>query len=92
MNYTITGNSNSIELNMTIKGATLDEIKRIVDFVNENSGDSLSQLDKELIEIIRTGALLQAVKHCKDKTGNGLKESKDYCEELRDKHNLRFQG
>ena len=42
-------------------------------------------LDNELLPFMKLGNHLQAVKHYKDKTGLGLKESKEYCDALRDK-------
>lgn len=35
--------------------------------------------------MFKNGHLLQAVKYYKEKTGEGLKESKEYCDALRDK-------
>jgi ribosomal protein L7/L12 len=41
-----------------------------------------SSLDSELLDIIKTGGKLQAVKTHRKRTGVGLKESKKYVDEL----------
>lgn len=41
-------------------------------------------LDRELRNILRGGNLINAIKLHREKTGSYLKESKDYCEALRD--------
>ena len=44
-----------------------------------------TSIDNELLPFLKDGQLLGAVKYYKDKTGLGLKESKEYCDKLRDK-------
>jgi hypothetical protein len=43
-------------------------------------------LEKEALDYMRDGAKLQAVKHVKEKTGWGLKESKEWCDALQAKY------
>lgn len=43
----------------------------------------LTDVDTEVIEIIKSGRFINAIKYHRDKTGAGLKESKEHCETLR---------
>ncbi len=49
-----------------------------------------SNLDNELIKIMRPTSnyshFIDAIKRYREVTGEGLKESKDYCDKLRDAH------
>lgn len=57
--------------------------------------DKQSGLDGDLLKIIKTGQLsgrpfplIEAIKHCRNVTGMGLRESKDYCDELIKKNGI----
>ena len=49
---------------------------------------TINDLDKELLEICKKIGKLAAVKHFKESTGLGLKESKDYVDILTAKHGV----
>lgn len=85
MKYTLEKNENGeITLTLTKKFKTTEEAMTALLGIEKVSGeDSLSKLEAELLSIMRTGNLLMAVKHYKDATGQHLKESKDYCDELK---------
>jgi ribosomal protein L7/L12 len=50
----------------------------------ENAADVKRELDNRLIDIIRRGDFIQAIKEYRAATGLGLKESKEYCDKLRE--------
>jgi len=54
--------------------------------------ESLSQLDREIMELARAGSKLKAVKHYHETEGKGLKESKLYVDELCKKHGIESTG
>ncbi len=85
MNYTLTKNDNGeITLTLTQKFNTTEEAMSVLLNIEKVNGESsLSKMDTELLFIMRKNTLLMAVKHYKDATGNGLRESKEYCDELR---------
>ena len=83
------GLGEKVNLEISLKNIPLDEATRIVLSIQRNKSILLlSDLDKELISLMipgpgqTHGAKLQAVKLHKDRTGYGLKESKEYCDEL----------
>jgi len=85
MNYTLTKNDNGeITLTLTKKFKTTEEAMTILLEIEKATGaSSLSKMEVELLAILKGSGLLQAVKHYKDATGQGLRESKDYCDELK---------
>jgi hypothetical protein len=87
------GLGEKVNLEISLKNIPLDEATRIISAIQRNKSlDLLSELDKELIALMTPspgyshGAKLQAVKLHKDRTGYGLKESKEYCDQLEDKY------
>jgi hypothetical protein len=50
--------------------------------IDKEINPSFSKLNKDTLEQYKTLGKLSAVKYYKDKSGLGLKESKDYVEEL----------
>jgi LSD1 subclass zinc finger protein len=44
--------------------------------------------DSEILELLRQGKQLQAIKHLRSRTGLGLKEAKDYVGELARRENI----
>lgn len=68
-----------------------DYVERIENRVAGNNVKSFSGADKyehEVIHLIQNQGKLQAVKFVRDRTGLGLKESKDYVDHLVQEHNL----
>lgn len=53
---------------------------------SDNSKDK-EKLDKKIVEYIKYGSLLSAVKFYKDQTGTGLKEAKDYVDSIYAQYN-----
>ncbi len=53
----------------------------ILAFKNENI-NHINKLDAEMIELVKAGKKLEAVKEYKERTGLGLKESKDYIDKI----------
>ena len=99
MKYTLEKNENGeITLTLVKKFKTTEEamtalmgIEKVSDedslskleIEKANGKYSLNKLEIELFSIMRTGSFIMAVKHYKDVTGQGLKESKDFCDELK---------
>lgn len=85
MKYTLEKNENGeITLTLVKKFKTTEEAMTALLGIEKVSGeDSLSKLEAELLSIMRTGSLLMAVKNYKDATGKSLRESKDFCDELK---------
>lgn len=51
-----------------------------------------SSLDNDILELCRQGLKLKAVKLHKDATGMGLRESKDYVDQLAARHGIVTPG
>ena len=49
---------------------------------------NLSSLDEELVTLCKNGQKIEAIKHYKEASGLGLKESKDYIEQLEQRYGL----
>lgn len=81
MNYEIKEFGDNAMLTIKIVGITLESAVEIVNLAKKSLG--MSELDKTIINLIKNEGLLQAVKYHKNQTGMGLKESKDYCDELK---------
>ncbi len=87
---TVTGSKGSIhadvtELRSEQLGKLMELAKEIVSGTQNEEEAALSGLDKQLLGLIRAGTLLQAVKLKKESSGIGLKEAKDYCDDLKDR-------
>lgn len=87
MNYSITNNGTKANLAISFEGIDLNDAVKLIEFA-KTIGSNTSDLDYELLKIMKGGSLLMAVKLYKESTGSGLKESKDYCDNLRLKHNI----
>ena len=59
-----------------------DILVNAYDYVKYDKDDDMK---KEAIHLINSNLYIQAIKHVREKTGWGLKESKAYCDELREK-------
>ena len=63
--------------------ARLRPIDRKLDLVLAKLGiDPYEGIDKRLVDLVRTGQKLEAIKLYRKETGCGLKEAKDYVEGL----------
>jgi len=82
----VSENSQYVNLNINFSNISLDEAVTVLDAIEKKLGVNLSKLDKEIVAIIKDGSLLAAVKFHKEQTGMGLKESKDYCDNLKAKY------
>jgi hypothetical protein len=60
------------------------------EYVIELSADepSVMAYDAELLELLRQGRQLQAIKHLRSRTGLGLKEARDYVHDLARRENI----
>ena len=76
-------NSDSVDI---LESEPTDLIWSIDINLSDTSFSSLSTLDKTVINLMKDGRKLQAVKLYKDETGLGLRESKDYCDNLQAKY------
>ena len=57
------------------------------------AGDSeLSDLERDLLDLLRAGRKIPAIKLCRQETGLGLKEAKDTVEALARKHQIEAPG
>lgn len=84
MTYKIKQFGDNAELTIKIAGISLEDAVKVVNMAKQALG--MSELDKTVINLIKGEGLLQAVKYYKDQTGMGLKESKEYCDELKAKY------
>lgn len=87
MNYDLKRNEEgkfTLDIHMEFKTST--EAFEVISKIESNVVGilSLTSLEIELIPMLKESKL-QAVKHYKDKTGEGLRESKDYCDNLQEK-------
>lgn len=59
---------------------------------NDQAGDAVAGKaetdDTEVLELLRSGKKIEAIKRRRELSGEGLKEAKDYVEELAYRHNL----
>lgn len=69
----------TIDVKMTFKSA-LDAMDAVAKLEGFSVGDTL---DFKILEFLKEGQLLGAVKFYKDQTGLGLKEAKEYCDGLK---------
>ncbi len=53
---------------------------------------SSREAEEKYLKIIKEQSVLHAVKACKDDTGCGVKEAKEYIDSLREKHGLPMGG
>lgn len=61
----------------------LRAIDRKLDLILDNLGiDPHQGLDKQLVDLVRSGQKIQAIKLYRQQTGVGLKEAKDHVEGL----------
>ncbi len=61
----------------------LHAIDRKLNLILANLGiDPNEGLDRQIVELMRSGQKIQAIKLYREQTGAGLKESKDYVEGL----------
>lgn len=86
MKYSITDNGIKAKLVIEIDEIELIDAVKLVESAKVLCGNTLSVLDHKLIQLIKNEGLLQAVKYHKDQTGQDLKTSKDYCDDLKAKH------
>ncbi len=56
----------------------------------DQSDTAPDELESRLLEILRAGRKIEAVKLCRQETGLGLKEAKDAVEELARKHEVQL--
>ena len=82
----ISEHSNNVNLSINFTNVTLEEATAIINAIESKTGANLSKMDKEIVALIKAGSLLNAVKYHKEQTGWGLKESKDYCDRLKEKY------
>jgi ribosomal protein L7/L12 len=52
----------------------------------------LSDFEKELLGLLQGGRKIDAIKRCREKTGQGLKEAKDAVEALGAKYGIETKG
>jgi hypothetical protein len=61
----------------------LPAIDRKLNLILANLGiDPYEGMDQQIVELLRSGQKIQAIKLYREQTGAGLKESKDYVEGL----------
>ena len=73
-----------LEANVDRDGNVCDYVA--VATVTKQTDTDDAALDTELIDLMNAGTKLQAVKLKRDRSGFGLKESKEYCDALELKH------
>ena len=70
----------------------LAEAKYAVEEIERNTTRSVANHDddsvEDLLQLLREGNKIEAIKRHRDRTGAGLKESKDYVEALAARHGL----
>jgi ribosomal protein L7/L12 len=75
-------------LSMLFRGRTsepsrLQAVDRKLNLILANLGiDPYEGLDQQIVELVRSGQKIEAIKLYREQTGAGLKESKDYVEGL----------
>ena len=82
-------------------GSSLVEAKQYVEELErtQQPGDGMDldkptadELDRQLIELLRMRQKIEAVKVYRQATGSGLKDAKDYVDELQRRHDLPSSG
>lgn len=75
------------EVTVTLNGhfKSITEAMKLVELV-ESMPSKYTPFQQQLIAYMQSGQKLMAVKTYKDATGEGLKESKDYVEDLYEKY------
>lgn len=89
MKFTITNlseHSSNVNLNINFTNVSLEEAVSVINAIETKLGANLTKMDKEIVALMKDGSLLAAVKFHKEQTGWGLKESKDYCDQLKAKY------
>jgi ribosomal protein L7/L12 len=84
----VSEHSNNVNLSINFTNVTLEEAASIIRTIESKTCANLSKMDKEIVNLIKAGSLLNAVKYHKDQTGMGLKESKEYCDRLKEMYCL----
>ena len=84
MNYEIKEFGDNAMLTIKVVGISLQDAVKIVKLAKEALG--MSELDRQVINLLKTDGLLNAVKYHKSQTGMGLKESKEFSDELKAKY------
>lgn len=72
MKFTITNlleHSTNVNMNITFGNISLEEALSIINAIESKIGLKLSDMDKEIVALIKAGTMLQAVKYHKEKTG-----------------------
>jgi len=87
MNYKLTKNEGGeIVLTINMKFNTTEEATTALLALEQvNHSPSISQLESELLVIIKNQGFIPAVKYYKELSGNPLKESKEFCDEVKAK-------
>lgn len=70
-----------------IRGGSIHEVN-VKKIVIGPEGDYSYDLDSEILDLCRLGKKINAIKLRREKTGEGLKEAKDYVEALMVQHNI----
>lgn len=63
----------------------IEAIKELFGILGEGEGAILTSLDEELLDIINTKGIIPAIKRYREEARVGLRESKEYCEALKNK-------
>ncbi|WP_291177261.1 ribosomal protein L7/L12 [Gimesia sp.] len=58
----------------------------------DDAADSQSELAQQLLESLRQGNKIQAIKYYRESTGAGLKESKEAIEALIEKYDIQMKS
>ena len=73
-----------LKLSLTMEFNSLEDAMKTLHAIENGGGTAvLTPMEVELLPMIKSGQMLQAVKHYKEKSGEPLRESKDYCDNLR---------
>ena len=82
----------AIKRRRELTGEGLKEAKDYVDDLQHRRGHAAppepSQEDQELLDLLRGGSKIQAIKRRRELTGEGLKEAKDYVDDLQHRRGL----
>src|SRR5262245_51612226 len=85
----------AIKLHREATGASLAEAKSHVDALEAGGSTAPQELrafKRQLLELLKQGQKIQAIKLYREKTGKGLKESKDAVEDLAAQHDIASRG
>lgn len=72
-----------------IRGGCIHEIN-VKKITLEPDNTYVTDIDQEILALCREGKKINAIKFHREKTGQGLKESKDYVEKLCSENNVTF--